>query len=174
MAQSAASTSGVWARIDALKHGKICTGLSLPRTPSCSRARTVRLPQRTAERWKPTCASVGAEATSGAAPSTPPPPTNVFQNANDAGESWENDSGTSKASAKEVVGVLLLNLGGPETLNDVRPFLYNLFADPDIIRLPPSLGFLQEPLAFFVSALRAPKSKEAYESIGMRTHIALP
>lgn len=31
---------------------------------------------------------------------------------------------------QEKVGVLLLNLGGPETLNDVQPFLYNLFADP--------------------------------------------
>ena len=36
----------------------------------------------------------------------------------------------------ERVGVLLLNLGGPETLDDVEPFLFNLFADPDIIRLP--------------------------------------
>lgn len=35
------------------------------------------------------------------------------------------------------VGVLLLNLGGPETLDDVQPFLYNLFVDEDIIRLPP-------------------------------------
>jgi len=34
------------------------------------------------------------------------------------------------------VGVLLLNLGGPDTLDDVEPFLYNLFADPEIIRLP--------------------------------------
>lgn len=32
--------------------------------------------------------------------------------------------------AEEKVGVLLLNLGGPETLNDVQPFLFNLFADP--------------------------------------------
>ena len=31
---------------------------------------------------------------------------------------------------EEKVGVLLLNLGGPETLDDVQPFLYNLFADP--------------------------------------------
>ena len=37
----------------------------------------------------------------------------------------------------ERVGVLLLNLGGPETLADVQPFLYNLFADDSIIRLPP-------------------------------------
>ncbi|NER32339.1 MAG: hypothetical protein F6J89_33265, partial [Symploca sp. SIO1C4] len=32
------------------------------------------------------------------------------------------------------VGVLLLNLGGPDGLEDVRPFLYNLFSDPEIIR----------------------------------------
>ena len=37
----------------------------------------------------------------------------------------------------EKVGVLLLNLGGPETLDDVQPFLYNLFNDDSIIRLPP-------------------------------------
>ena len=33
--------------------------------------------------------------------------------------------------------MLLLNLGGPETLADVQPFLYNLFKDDSIIRLPP-------------------------------------
>uniref|UniRef100_A0A7S0NM97 Ferrochelatase n=1 Tax=Micromonas pusilla TaxID=38833 RepID=A0A7S0NM97_MICPS len=66
----------------------------------------------------------------------------------------------------DVVGVLLLNLGGPETLDDVQPFLYNLFADPDIIRLPGALQFLQSPLAALLSNSRAPKSREAYESIG--------
>ena len=66
----------------------------------------------------------------------------------------------------DVVGVLLLNLGGPETLDDVQPFLYNLFADPDIIRLPGALQFLQSPLASLLSNSRAPKSREAYESIG--------
>lgn len=35
-----------------------------------------------------------------------------------------------KFTDEERVGVLLLNLGGPETLDDVQPFLYNLFADP--------------------------------------------
>ena len=34
------------------------------------------------------------------------------------------------------VGVLLMNLGGPERINDVGPFLYNLFSDPEIIRTP--------------------------------------
>ena len=77
------------------------------------------------------------------------------------------DWGTNAVDEKEdVVGVLLLNLGGPETLDDVQPFLYNLFADPDIIRLPGALQFLQSPLAALLSNSRAPKSREAYESIG--------
>lgn len=67
---------------------------------------------------------------------------------------------------EEKIGVLLLNLGGPETLDDVQPFLYNLFADPDIIRLPRLFQFLQRPLAKLISMLRAPKSKEGYASIG--------
>ncbi|KAE8665271.1 Ferrochelatase-2 [Hibiscus syriacus] len=67
---------------------------------------------------------------------------------------------------EEKIGVLLLNLGGPETLQDVQPFLYNLFADPDIIRLPRLFKFLQRPLAKLISVLRAPKSKEGYAAIG--------
>jgi ferrochelatase len=62
------------------------------------------------------------------------------------------------------VGVLLLNLGGPERIQDVGPFLYNLFADPEIIRLPNPA--LQKPLAWLISSLRAGKSQEAYRSIG--------
>lgn len=62
------------------------------------------------------------------------------------------------------VGVLLLNLGGPDQLEDVRPFLYNLFSDPEIIRLP--LPWLQKPLAWFISTLRARKSQENYRQIG--------
>ncbi|PRQ24450.1 putative protoporphyrin ferrochelatase [Rosa chinensis] len=69
-------------------------------------------------------------------------------------------------TVEEKVGVLLLNLGGPETLDDVQPFLFNLFADPDIIRLPRVFRFLQKPLAKLISVLRAPKSKEGYASIG--------
>jgi hypothetical protein len=38
--------------------------------------------------------------------------------------------GNAVLEATERVGVLLLNLGGPESLDDVQPFLYNLFADP--------------------------------------------
>ncbi|CAL9197996.1 unnamed protein product [Musa hybrid cultivar] len=72
----------------------------------------------------------------------------------------------SSSHAQERVGILLLNLGGPETLNDVQPFLFNLFADPDIIRLPRLFRFLQRPLAKLISVVRAPKSKEGYAAIG--------
>ncbi|CAA6663763.1 unnamed protein product [Spirodela intermedia] len=64
--------------------------------------------------------------------------------------------------SEEKIGVLLLNLGGPDTLHDVEPFLFNLFADPDIIRLPRLFRFLQQPLAKLISVSRAPKSKEGY------------
>ncbi|KAI3454124.1 hypothetical protein Pfo_010787 [Paulownia fortunei] len=64
-------------------------------------------------------------------------------------------------TTEEKIGVILLNLGGPETLHDVQPFLFNLFADPDIIRLPRLFQFLQRPLAQLISVLRAPKVKKA-------------
>ncbi|MGB3767182.1 MAG: ferrochelatase [Phormidesmis sp.] len=62
------------------------------------------------------------------------------------------------------VGVLLLNLGGPEKPEDVRPFLFNLFSDPEIIRIP--FPFLQKPLAWFISSRRAKTSQENYQQIG--------
>jgi ferrochelatase len=62
------------------------------------------------------------------------------------------------------VGVLLLNLGGPEQLEDVRPFLFNLFSDPEIIRLP--FPWLQRPLAWLISTMRVSKSQKNYQQIG--------
>ena len=62
------------------------------------------------------------------------------------------------------IGVVLLNLGGPERLDDVEPFLYNLFSDRQIIRLGPK--FLQKPLARLIARRRAPKSREYYRQIG--------
>ncbi|KAL5999732.1 hypothetical protein ACLOJK_038017 [Asimina triloba] len=78
----------------------------------------------------------------------------------------ETSLGVPSQTTHEKVGVLLLNLGGPETLHDVQPFLFNLFADPDIIRLPRLFRFLQPLLAQIISVVRAPKSKEGYASIG--------
>ncbi|MBV9387692.1 MAG: ferrochelatase [Chroococcidiopsidaceae cyanobacterium CP_BM_ER_R8_30] len=62
------------------------------------------------------------------------------------------------------VGVLLLNLGGPDQIEDVGPFLFNLFSDPEIIRLP--FKWLQRPLAWWISTLRTKKSQENYRQIG--------
>lgn len=69
-----------------------------------------------------------------------------------------------KSAVMGRTGVLLLNLGGPEQLEDVRPFLFNLFADPEIIRLP--FPWLQKPLAWIISTSRASKSQENYKEIG--------
>eukprot|EP01018_Ginkgo_biloba_P000052 Gb_21865 [translate_table: standard] len=91
-------------------------------------------------------------------------PTSCSSRALVFGENTEEAS--NPPIGQEKVGVLLLNLGGPETLQDVQPFLFNLFADPDIIRLPRLFRFLQRPLAQFISALRAPKSREGYAAIG--------
>lgn len=72
---------------------------------------------------------------------------------------YEDDYASTSTDFK--VGVLMLNLGGPETVDDVEGFLYNLFADPDIIRLPGPLSPLQSVLAYGISKRRSPKSIEA-------------
>ena len=61
-------------------------------------------------------------------------------------------------------GILLLNLGGPQRLEDVRPFLVNLFSDRQIIRLGPAL--LQPIIARIIAWRRAPKSMANYRRIG--------
>lgn len=62
------------------------------------------------------------------------------------------------------LGVLLFNLGGPESLADVRPFLFNLFSDPEIVRFP--VPALQKPLAWLISRTRHKKSAGYYTLIG--------
>jgi ferrochelatase len=53
--------------------------------------------------------------------------------------------------------VVLFNLGGPDSLDAVEPFLFNLFADPDIFKLP--LGFLtQKPFARLLAGRGAPEA----------------
>lgn len=61
-------------------------------------------------------------------------------------------------------GVILLNLGSPDSLQAVKPFLYNLFSDRDVIKLGPSV--LQKPLAWLLSNLRTEKAKKMYQLIG--------
>lgn len=63
-----------------------------------------------------------------------------------------------------MIGVLLLNMGGPDSLKAVKPFLHNLFADRDIIRLGPS--FLQKPIAALIIRKRLKSVINAYSAIG--------
>jgi ferrochelatase len=60
--------------------------------------------------------------------------------------------------------VLLLQMGGPDSLDAVEPFLLNLFADRDIIKIGPS--FLQPFIARRIVKKRAPKVRENYRQIG--------
>ena len=60
--------------------------------------------------------------------------------------------------------VVLLNMGGPDSLEAVRPFLMNLFSDRQIIRLGPR--FMQRFIAWMIVRRRAPKSMENYRRIG--------
>ncbi len=62
-------------------------------------------------------------------------------------------------------GVVLLNLGGPDSLDAIRPFLENLFSDPEILRFPLS-GLIQKPLARFIASRRSRKVMDNYRAIG--------
>ena len=70
----------------------------------------------------------------------------------------------------EKVGVVLLNLGGPDSLEAVEPFLFNLFNDPEIINFPLSFLF-RKRLAKLISTRRAPSIQEQYKKIGGRSPI---
>jgi len=65
----------------------------------------------------------------------------------------------------EKVGVVLLNLGGPDSLEAVEPFLFNLFNDPEIINFPLSFLF-RKSLAKLISSKRHPRIQEQYKEIG--------
>jgi len=64
--------------------------------------------------------------------------------------------------------VILFNLGGPDKLDNVEPFLFNLFNDPAIISVP---SIIRYPLAKFISKRRAPIAKNIYKEIGNKSPI---
>ena len=64
--------------------------------------------------------------------------------------------------------VILFNLGGPDKLESVEPFLFNLFNDPAIISIPTIFRY---PLAKFISKRRAPIAKNIYKEIGNKSPI---
>ena len=64
--------------------------------------------------------------------------------------------------------VVLFNLGGPDKLESVEPFLFNLFNDPEILSIP---SIFRYPLAKFISKRRAPIAKNIYREIGNKSPI---
>jgi ferrochelatase len=75
-------------------------------------------------------------------------------------------------AGKKRVGIVLFQLGGPDSLEAVEPFLLNLFLDPDIIPLGP-LGFFRKPIAKLISSRRSIPVAGKYAQIGRRSPIGL-
>ena len=59
--------------------------------------------------------------------------------------------------------VILFNLGGPDKLDNVKPFLFNLFKDKAILSVP---AFIRYPLAWLISSNREAEAKHIYSAIG--------
>jgi len=73
-------------------------------------------------------------------------------------------------AGKKRVGIVLFQLGGPDSLEAVEPFLRNLFLDPDIIPMGP-LGFLRGPLARYIAKKRSVPVRGRYAMIGRKSPI---
>jgi len=67
--------------------------------------------------------------------------------------------------SRKKIGVVLFQLGGPDTLDAVEPFLYNLFCDPEIINFM-GAGLARKPLARFIARKRSQIVREHYQAIG--------
>jgi ferrochelatase len=68
------------------------------------------------------------------------------------------------------LGVILFQLGGPDSIEAIQPFLYNLFCDPDIIDFP-FARIARQPLARLIAARRAGHVAHHYAEIGGRSPI---
>lgn len=71
---------------------------------------------------------------------------------------------------KEKTAVVVLQFGGPDSLDVVEPFLYNLFSDNDIVQIPFSY-LLQKPVAKLISSQRSKGVREKYAEIGGKSPI---
>lgn len=75
----------------------------------------------------------------------------------------DSDLNVVPPAPRRRIALVLFNLGGPDRVESVRPFLYNLFSDPAIIRLP---NPFRRMVARFISNRRAPVAREIYEHLG--------
>jgi ferrochelatase len=73
-------------------------------------------------------------------------------------------------TSKEKIAVVLFQLGGPDSLEAVEPFLYNLFCDPDIINFPGAF-LARKALAKFIASRRGPIAAGHYKEIGGKSPI---
>src|SRR4030095_15098830 len=73
-------------------------------------------------------------------------------------------SNSAERSKQMQTGILLLNFGGPWTLSDVKPFLYRLFANKNVLVGVPSP--IRQLLAFLIAQLKGPSSRQSYKTIG--------
>jgi protoporphyrin/coproporphyrin ferrochelatase len=73
-----------------------------------------------------------------------------------------------KISKNKKTAVVLFNLGGPDNLDAVQPFLFNLFYDPAIITVPNPLRWF---IAKAISKRRAPIARNIYRQIGNKSPI---
>jgi ferrochelatase len=71
-------------------------------------------------------------------------------------------------SSDKKTAIVLFNLGGPDNLEAVRPFLFNLFKDPAIIGAPLPIRYF---LAWMISKRRSPIAQEIYKKIGGKSPI---
>ena len=74
----------------------------------------------------------------------------------------------SKASGNTKTAIVLFNLGGPDSLKSVKPFLFNLFNDKNIITLP---SFFRYFIAWFISSRREKTAIEIYSQMGGKSTI---
>src|SRR5579859_182259 len=73
--------------------------------------------------------------------------------------------------SRKKIGVVLFQLGGPDNLDAVEPFLYNLFCDPEIINFM-GAGLARKPLAKFIARRRSEIVRAHYAAIGGASPIA--
>ncbi|KAM8871526.1 ferrochelatase, mitochondrial isoform 1-T2 [Synchiropus picturatus] len=73
----------------------------------------------------------------------------------------QNVAAETQDNRKPKTGILMLNMGGPEKLEDVHDFLLRLFMDTDLMKLP-----VQNKLGPFIAKRRTPKIQEQYSRIG--------
>jgi ferrochelatase len=66
------------------------------------------------------------------------------------------------------IAVLIINMGGPDSLDAVEPYLYNIFKDPDIIDVP-FPGIIRQWFVRWLAKKRGPESCRIYEKIGGKT-----